>query len=110
MMTPTTEGDEYFSDKSQGSKTTNASSLATVVSDSANGEGIKLVAGCCRARTQAQKYNDHWVICTGPVHAIVQGIRAREGREPWANQASMLHAPYNHLNVIVSTSPAGRTD
>jgi hypothetical protein len=31
-------GDESFSDKSQGSKTTNAPSLATAVSDSANGE------------------------------------------------------------------------
>jgi hypothetical protein len=59
-------GDEYFSDKSQGSKITNASSLATAVSDSANGEGIELVAGCCRARTQARKYNDCWIICTGP--------------------------------------------
>jgi hypothetical protein len=38
-------GDESFSDKSQGSKTANASSLATAVSDSANGEGIDLVAG-----------------------------------------------------------------
>jgi hypothetical protein len=59
-------GDEYLSDKSQGSKTTNASSLATAVSDSANGEGIEQVAGRCRARTQAGKYNDRWVICTGP--------------------------------------------
>jgi hypothetical protein len=59
-------GDEYFSDKSQGSKTTNASSVATAVSDSANGEGIELVAGRCRARTQARKYNDRWVICMGP--------------------------------------------
>jgi hypothetical protein len=31
-------GDESFSDKSQGSKNTNAYSLATAVSDSANGE------------------------------------------------------------------------
>jgi hypothetical protein len=38
-------GDESFSDKSQGSKTTNASYLATVVSDSVNGEGMELVAG-----------------------------------------------------------------
>jgi hypothetical protein len=37
--------DECFSDKSQGSKTTNAASLATAVSDSTNGEGIELVAG-----------------------------------------------------------------
>jgi hypothetical protein len=58
-------GDEYFSDKSQGSKTNNALSLATAVSDSANGEGIELVEGCCRARTQARKYNNPWVICTG---------------------------------------------
>jgi hypothetical protein len=58
--------DEYFSDKSQGSKTTNASYLDTAVYDSANGEGIELVAGRCRARTQARKYNDRWVICTGP--------------------------------------------
>jgi hypothetical protein len=59
-------GDAYFSDKSQGSRTTNASSLATAVSDSVNGEGIELLAGRCRARTQARKYNDRWVICTGP--------------------------------------------
>jgi hypothetical protein len=38
-------GDESFSDKSQGSKTTNAYSLATVTYYSANGEGIELVAG-----------------------------------------------------------------
>jgi hypothetical protein len=83
-------GDKSFSDKSQGSKTTNASSLATAVSDSANGDGIELVAGFCRARTQARKYNDCWVICTGPVHVSVQGIRARERRETWENQASIL--------------------
>jgi hypothetical protein len=59
-------GDESFSDKSQGSKTTNASSLATAVSDSANGEGMELVAGRCRARTQARKYNYCWVIFKGP--------------------------------------------
>jgi hypothetical protein len=59
-------GDEYFSDKPRGSKTTNASSLATAVSKSANGEGIELVAGQGYAHTQAQKYNAHWVICTGP--------------------------------------------
>jgi hypothetical protein len=58
-------GDEYVSDKSQESKTTNASSLATAVSDSANGEGIELVAGRCRACTHARKYNDRWVIYTG---------------------------------------------
>jgi hypothetical protein len=58
-------GDESFSDRSQGSKTTNASSVATAVSDSANGGG-ELVAGRCHARTQARKYNDLWVICTGP--------------------------------------------
>jgi hypothetical protein len=46
-------GDESFSDTSQVSKTTNASSLATPVSESANGEGIELVAGRCRAHTQA---------------------------------------------------------
>jgi hypothetical protein len=40
--------------------------LATAVSDSANGEGIELVAGRFRARTQARKYNDRWNICTGP--------------------------------------------
>jgi hypothetical protein len=59
-------GDESLSDKSQGFKTTYASSLATAVSDSANGERIELVAGRCRDRTQARKYNDRWVICTGP--------------------------------------------
>jgi hypothetical protein len=41
-------GDESFRDKSQGSKTTNASSLATAVSDSANGKGMELVASRCR--------------------------------------------------------------
>jgi predicted glycosyltransferase len=59
-------GDESFSDKSQGSKTTNASSLATAVSGSSNGEGMELVAGRFHARTQARKYNDRWVIYTGP--------------------------------------------
>jgi hypothetical protein len=59
-------GDDFFSDKSQGYKTTNASSLATVVSDSANGEGMELDAGCCSSRTQARKYDDRWVVCMGP--------------------------------------------
>jgi hypothetical protein len=58
-------GDESFSDTSQRSKTTNASSLATTVYASANGEVIELVAGRRRTRTQAQKYNGRWVICTG---------------------------------------------
>jgi hypothetical protein len=57
-MTPATEETNLFSDKSQIYKTTNASSLATAVSGSANGEGMYLVAGRCRARTQARKYND----------------------------------------------------
>jgi hypothetical protein len=52
------QGDDSFSDRSEGSKTTNAFSLATAVSDSANGEGMELVAGCYRARTRARKYND----------------------------------------------------
>jgi hypothetical protein len=42
------QGDESFSDKSHGSKTTNSSSLDTAVSDSANAEGVELVAGRCR--------------------------------------------------------------
>jgi hypothetical protein len=45
-------GGESFSDKSQGSKTTNAYSLATAVSDSV---GMELVAGRCCARTQARE-------------------------------------------------------
>jgi hypothetical protein len=57
--------DESFSDKSQGSKTTKASSLVTAVYDSANGEGMECVAGHCCAHTQAQKYNNRWVICMG---------------------------------------------
>jgi hypothetical protein len=60
------QGDKSFSDKYQGSKTTNSSSLATAVSDSSNGEGMELVVGRCRARTQERKYNDRWVICMGP--------------------------------------------
>jgi hypothetical protein len=60
------QGDEYFSDKSQGSKTTNASSFATALSDSDNVEGMELVSGRCRDRTQARKYHDCWVVCTGP--------------------------------------------
>jgi hypothetical protein len=60
-------GDESFRDKSQGSKTTNESSLDTVIYDSANGDGmVELVAGRCRAHTQVQKYDERWVICTGP--------------------------------------------
>jgi hypothetical protein len=65
-------GDEYFIDKSQGSKTANASSLDTSVSDSsngangANGEGVELVTGRCRARSRARKYDSRWVICMGP--------------------------------------------
>jgi hypothetical protein len=59
-------GDESFSDKFDGSKTTNDFSLATAVSDSANVEGVVLVAGRCRARSRARKYDNFWVICTGP--------------------------------------------
>jgi hypothetical protein len=70
-------GDESFSDKSQGSKTTSASSLATAVSASANGEGIELVAGRRRARTQARKYNDRWVICTGPRTCKLTGHKGK---------------------------------
>jgi hypothetical protein len=58
-------GDESFSDTSQGSKSTHTSSLANAVSDSANGEGVELVAGRCHAQNQARKYDDRWVICTG---------------------------------------------
>jgi hypothetical protein len=63
---PRNQGDESFSDTSKGSKTTNASSLDTAVSDSNNGDGMELVAGRCRACTQAQKYNDCWVIHMRP--------------------------------------------
>jgi hypothetical protein len=59
-------GDESFSDKYQEFKTTNPSFLATALSYSANCEGMDLVAGRCHARTQAQKYNDRWMICMGP--------------------------------------------
>jgi hypothetical protein len=58
-------GDEYVSDKSQGSKTTNGSSLATAVSDGDNDERMELGTGLCRARTQAQKNDNRWVICMG---------------------------------------------
>jgi hypothetical protein len=77
------QGDESFSDKSQESKTANSYSLATAVYDSANGEGMELVVGRCRARTRARKYNDHWVICTGPCTCKRTGhnvIRARDRR------------------------------
>jgi hypothetical protein len=39
--------------------------LSTAVSDSDNGEGMDLATGCCRARNQAPKNNDRWVICPG---------------------------------------------
>jgi hypothetical protein len=58
-------GDEYFSDKSHGSNTTNSSSLDTAVSDSFNVEGVELVAWRCGARSWAREYNNRWVICTG---------------------------------------------
>jgi hypothetical protein len=60
------QGYEYFSHKYHGSKTNNASSLATEVSDSDKFEGVELVAGRCRARSQARKYDNRWVICNGP--------------------------------------------
>jgi hypothetical protein len=60
------QGVESLSDKYHGSNTTNASSMATAVSDSANFEGVELVAGRCRARSRARKYDNRWVICTGP--------------------------------------------
>jgi hypothetical protein len=70
-------GDGSFSDKSQGSKTTHASSLATVVYDCANGEGIELMAARCRALAQARKYNDIRLLCYG----VQQGGES-EGRHP----------------------------
>jgi hypothetical protein len=57
-------GDESFSDKSHGSKTTNASSLVTAVSDSANLQGVEIVAGRCHARSRARKYDNRWLIFT----------------------------------------------
>jgi hypothetical protein len=57
--------DESFSDKYQGSKTTNAFSLATAVSDSVSGAGVELVAGRCGAQFRARKYDNHWLICMG---------------------------------------------
>jgi hypothetical protein len=74
-------GDESFSDKSQGSKTTNASYLDSTVSYSANGEEIELVAGRCRARTQARKYNTRWVICTGPRTCKCTGHKGKREEE-----------------------------
>jgi hypothetical protein len=59
-------GYESFSDKYHGSKTTNNYSLETAVSDSANVKGVGLVTGRCRAQSQARKYDNHWLICTGP--------------------------------------------
>jgi hypothetical protein len=56
---------KYFSDKCHGSNTNNASSLATAVSDSANVQGLELVAGQRRARSQARKCDNRWLICTG---------------------------------------------
>jgi hypothetical protein len=66
--------------------------MATAVSDSANVEVVELVAGRCHARSWARKYNNHWVICTGPrAYSIsVQGTTRRDIRELWGNQVSML--------------------
>jgi hypothetical protein len=58
-------GDKSFSDKSHRSNTTNASSLTTVISDSANLQGVELVAGLCRAQYRVSKYDKRWLICTG---------------------------------------------
>jgi hypothetical protein len=72
-------GDESFSDKYHGSKTNNAPFLATAVSDSANFEGVELVAGRCRARSRASKYDNRCVICTG--HRMCKRARHKEKRE-----------------------------
>jgi hypothetical protein len=88
------QGDEPFSDKSHHSKTTYASSLATTVSDSANFEGMELVAGHCRARSRARTYDNRWVVCTGP-HTCKRvgykekrekGVMGKPGR--WGNSTS----------------------
>jgi hypothetical protein len=83
-------GDESFSDKYQGSKTTNAFYFATSVSDSVNGEGIELLAGRCRARTQAQKYNYRWFICTGARTCKRTGHKGKREKGAVGNHASML--------------------
>jgi hypothetical protein len=87
-------GDQYFSDRYQGSKTTNESSLATAVSDITNGEGMELVAGCCPARTQARKYNDHWVICTG--NRTCKRARHKGKREGSRRQTMLLFSAVQH--------------
>jgi hypothetical protein len=59
--------DESFSDKSHGSKTTNATSPTTAIYDAANTAGVELVAGRCCSRSKAWKYDNRWLICTGPI-------------------------------------------
>jgi hypothetical protein len=59
-------GDASFSDNFQVSEPTNASSLATGVSDSADVVGVELVAGRYCSRSRARKYDKRWVICAGP--------------------------------------------
>jgi hypothetical protein len=82
--------DESFSDKFRGSKTTTASCLATAIPGSANVQGVELVAGRCRARTRARKYDNHWLICTGPRICKRSGHNEKRERELLGNLASML--------------------
>jgi hypothetical protein len=85
-------GGEYLSDKSHVSKTINASSLATAISESANFEGVELVAGRCCARSRTRNNDNRWVICTG-LHICKcagRGTRRKERRELCGSQASML--------------------
>jgi hypothetical protein len=46
-----------------------------------------LMAGCCRARTQAQKYNDRWVICMGPRTCKHTG---HTGKREWSRGQTRL--------------------
>jgi hypothetical protein len=98
----------WFPRKPQGSKTTSVSSLATVVSDSDNGEGMDLAAVRCRAHTQAQNYNDRWVIFMGTCTCKRTGHKGKREKGALENQASMLRCSGNQTERRQPVPPVSR--
>jgi hypothetical protein len=95
-------GDESSSDKSQGSKTTNASSMATAVSDSANVEEVELVAGRCRDRYQARTYYNRWVICTGPRTCKRAGHKGKREKGFMEKPGFYMHTTLGYPSLFIT--------
>jgi hypothetical protein len=52
---------------------------------------VELVAERCCARSNARKYDNHWLICTVPVRAITRDKMKSGTKETLVSRASTLH-------------------